>query len=54
VRLEEACERLKNPECNITRVAFDTGFSSSAYFTCQFKRYVGETPSEYRRKQLRR
>jgi len=50
VRLHEACEMLKDPNRGITNVAFDTGFSSSSFFATQFRRHVGESPSEYRRK----
>jgi AraC-like DNA-binding protein/mannose-6-phosphate isomerase-like protein (cupin superfamily) len=52
LRLHEACEMLKDPNLDITNIAFDVGFSSSSFFATQFKQYMGEPPSEYRRKKL--
>jgi AraC-like DNA-binding protein/quercetin dioxygenase-like cupin family protein len=52
VRMHEACEMLKDPNRDITNIAFDTGFSSSSFFATQFKQHMGESPSEYRRKKL--
>ncbi|MSH99526.1 AraC family transcriptional regulator, partial [Escherichia coli] len=33
-----------------TEIAEKTGFSSSRYFSTMFKRYTGETPTQYREK----
>ena len=52
LRLHEACEMLRDPNLDITNIAFDVGFSSSSFFATQFKQYMGESPSEYRRKKL--
>jgi AraC-like DNA-binding protein/mannose-6-phosphate isomerase-like protein (cupin superfamily) len=52
VRLHEACEMLKDPNRDITAVAMEAGFSSSSFFSTQFKSYLGESPSEYRRRKL--
>jgi AraC-like DNA-binding protein/mannose-6-phosphate isomerase-like protein (cupin superfamily) len=51
-RLHEAAEMLKDPNRDITSIALDTGFSSSAFFSTQFKRFRGESPSQYRRRNL--
>jgi len=52
VRIHEACEMLQDLDRDITHVAFDTGFCSSSFFATQFKRYMGESPSQFRRKKL--
>ncbi len=52
VRLYKACEMLKDPNQDITSIAYETGFSSSSFFTSQFKSAMGETPTHYRRKVL--
>lgn len=52
VRLHEACEMLKDPNRDITNIAFDNGFSSSSFFATQFKQHMGESPSQYRRRKL--
>jgi AraC-like DNA-binding protein len=52
IRLHEACEMLKDPNRDITGVAMEAGFSSSSFFSTQFKSYLGESPSDYRRRKL--
>lgn len=47
-RLIQAKQKLLNGE-QITRVGFDCGFSSSAYFTQCFRAYFGYPPSEYKK-----
>ena len=51
-RLQEACEKLKDPNQNITDIALETGFSSSAFFSTQFRKFIGEKPSQYRQRHL--
>lgn len=54
LRMSESCEMLKDPNLNITDVALASGFSSSAFFSARFKREIGESPSQYRRRHLSR
>ncbi|WP_430931339.1 hybrid sensor histidine kinase/response regulator transcription factor [Saccharicrinis sp. 156] len=46
-RLRKSKEFLLNQETNISGVAMEVGFSSSAYFTKKFKEEFGVTPSQY-------
>ncbi len=48
-RLSRAKQLLRNSTLTITDIAVALGFSSSQYFSTVFKRYVGLSPSEYRR-----
>jgi len=50
VRIHAACEMLKDPNNDVTHVAMATGFSTSAFFSAQFRRHMGESPSSYRRR----
>lgn len=52
-KIEKARELLSASDVDITDLAFDLGFSSSQYFATTFRRYVGVTPSEYRRQNAR-
>jgi AraC-like DNA-binding protein/mannose-6-phosphate isomerase-like protein (cupin superfamily) len=52
VRIHTACEMLRNPNHDVTRVALATGFSTSAFFSAQFKKHMGESPSSYRKRRL--
>lgn len=51
-RLDVSCELLKNTNHSISEVAASVGFSSHSYFTQSFKKSMGLSPREYRRKHL--
>jgi AraC-like DNA-binding protein len=48
VRIEKARKMLVRPATTVTDTAFETGFSSSQYFSTVFRKYTGQTPREYR------
>ncbi|MDO8542388.1 MAG: AraC family transcriptional regulator [Opitutaceae bacterium] len=49
-RLEAAARLLRaEPGRTVTAIAFDCGFQSSQHFAIQFRRHIGQTPTEYRR-----
>ena len=50
LRIKHACKLLQTTQMNITKIAMDCGFSDSNYFTRQFKKMKGITPSQYRDK----
>ncbi len=50
VKVQNACELLANTNKNITEVGFETGFNSTMYFCKTFKKYLGISPLEYRKK----
>lgn len=39
------------PGCSITELALEYGFCDSSYFSAVFKKYTGETPSDYIKRQ---
>jgi AraC-like DNA-binding protein len=49
LRLDHSRELLKNKKLNITDVAIHCGFEDSNYFTRQFKKYYGITPSQFKK-----
>jgi AraC-like DNA-binding protein len=49
-RIALAKSLLRRPDASITQVAMDCGFSTSQYFATVFKKMVGLTPGEYRRR----
>jgi len=50
IRLRKAVHLLRNhPELNVTDIAFQTGFSDTAYFVKCFKSNYGKTPLQYRK-----
>lgn len=48
VRIQKACQMLKEKQYTINEVAYECGFSDSKYFSKCFKSAVGQTPTDYR------
>lgn len=47
IRIEKACELIREGNHSISEVAERTGFSSPSYFSTCFKKATGKSPSEY-------
>jgi AraC-like DNA-binding protein len=52
LRIGRACEFLAGSDESITGIACRMGFSDSQYFARVFRKYMGETPSDYRDRAL--
>lgn len=50
LRISRAMELLTHSEINITETAFQTGFLDSNYFSRQFRKVAGISPSEYKKR----
>lgn len=48
-RIKEACRLMRNPSATISDIAYTVGFNDPSYFGRIFRRFMGETPSEYRK-----
>jgi AraC-like DNA-binding protein len=48
LRVEDARNRLLNPNSRISEIAYDVGFQSLTQFNRTFKRVFGQSPSEFR------
>jgi AraC-like DNA-binding protein/ligand-binding sensor protein len=48
VRLEDARNRLLNPNLRISEIAYDVGFQSLTQFNRTFKRVFGQSPTDFR------
>jgi AraC-like DNA-binding protein len=51
IRIQKAKELLTYTNFSINKVAISVGFDDNAYFTKQFKRIIGTTPTNYRKQQ---
>lgn len=49
LKIQYACEKLRQTNATISEIAFDTGYNDSNYFTRQFHQQMGKTPGEYRK-----
>jgi len=47
LRLKKAALLLRNDKFNIAEVAWEVGFNDRKYFSKEFKKFFGQTPSEY-------
>lgn len=50
IRMREAVLLLRNSEKNISEVAYEVGFSDPLYFSKFFKKEIGISPNQYRKK----
>jgi AraC family transcriptional regulator len=48
LRIEFACERLRDSEASLAAIALDAGFSDQPHFSRAFKQVTGTTPARYR------
>lgn len=54
VRIAYACELLMEGNMDVTQVCFSSGFNNLSHFHKQFKKVMNITPSEYRRRSLKK
>lgn len=50
LRTDRAKELLETTSFSVLDVAFDCGYKDQSYFTKVFKKYVGTTPIQYKRR----
>jgi AraC-like DNA-binding protein len=48
--MKRASQLLKDRELNVSEVAYQVGYNSPHFFTVQFKKEFGVTPSNYQEK----
>ena len=48
LRISHICNQVGQSSAPVYQIAYDSGFSSIAHFNKQFKKIVGQTPSDYR------
>lgn len=51
MKLEKACEDLKNTRSTISEIAYKYNFSDPSYFSAVFKKYFGLSPAEWRKRE---
>ncbi|OPA73033.1 hypothetical protein BVG16_30665 [Paenibacillus selenitireducens] len=49
LRMDIACQMLRQQEVSVTTVAMDLGYKTSQHFSTVFKKYIGLSPSQWRR-----
>lgn len=49
LRLQKACELMEDPDRTVQSVAYELGFNDPFYFGRIFKKFIGVSPSQYRK-----
>jgi|SRR5690348_14444543 len=52
-RTDRACELLRDTHLPLIQIALSVGFRTQAHFTAVFKRFAGDTPNRWRRRERR-
>ncbi|NIK79722.1 AraC-like DNA-binding protein/mannose-6-phosphate isomerase-like protein (cupin superfamily) [Paenibacillus castaneae] len=52
LRMDHACQMLRQQEVSVTTVAMDLGYKTSQHFSTVFKKFIGLSPSQWRRAPL--
>ncbi len=49
IKIDYACNLLLNTELNVVDISYDCGFNNLSHFNKQFRKFLGKTPTEFRK-----
>jgi AraC-like DNA-binding protein len=49
IKIDYACKLLLNTDLNIVDISYDCGFNNLSHFNKQFRKFLGKTPSQFRK-----
>ena len=49
IKIDYACKLLLNTDLNIVHISYDCGFNNLSHFNKQFRKFLGKTPSQFRK-----
>ena len=49
IKIDYSCKLLLNTDLNIVDISYDCGFNNLSHFNKQFRKFLGKTPSQFRR-----
>ena len=49
IKIEYSCQLLLNTDMNILDISYDCGFNNLSHFNKQFKKFIGITPTKFRK-----
>ena len=49
IKIDYACKLLLNTDLNIVDISYDSGFNNLSHFNKQFRKFLGKTPTEFRK-----
>jgi len=49
IKIDYSCKLLFNSDLNIVDISYDCGFNNLSHFNKQFKKFIGKTPTQFRK-----
>lgn len=49
IKIDYACKLLLNTDLNIVDISYDCGFNNLSHFNKQFRKFLGKTPTQFRK-----
>jgi AraC-like DNA-binding protein len=49
IKIDYSCRLLLNTDLNIVDISYDCGFNNLSHFNKQFRKFIGKTPTQYRK-----
>jgi AraC-like DNA-binding protein len=49
IKIDYSCKLLLNTDQNIVDISYDCGFNNLSHFNKQFRKFIGKTPTEFRK-----
>ncbi|RPI46786.1 MAG: AraC family transcriptional regulator [Bacteroidetes bacterium] len=49
IKIDYSCKLLLNSDRNVVNISYDCGFNNLSHFNKQFKKFIGKTPSQFRK-----
>ncbi len=49
IKIDYACNLLLNTDLNVVDISYDCGFNNLSHFNKQFRRFLGQTPTQFRK-----
>ncbi|MCK4750803.1 MAG: helix-turn-helix domain-containing protein [Bacteroidales bacterium] len=49
IKIDYSCQLLLNTDLNIVDISYDCGFNNLSHFNKQFKKFIGNTPTQFRK-----
>lgn len=49
IKIDYSCKLLLNTDLNVVDISYDCGFNNLSHFNKQFRKFIGKTPTEFRR-----
>lgn len=53
IKIDYSCKLLLNTDLSVVNISYDCGFNNLSHFNKQFRKFLGQTPSQFRKHRVR-